>query len=97
MLGFLAPLRGRFAWENKYTGAFVFVQLSGPRGVLDTIVAAFEDGATAEEIVYQYPALFGRRLFDGWLLLATTLRGRGLFAPATAKSGRGTLAERGPI
>ena len=27
------------------------------RVTLDTIVAAFEDGATAEEIVYQYPSL----------------------------------------
>ncbi|MBN1180588.1 MAG: DUF433 domain-containing protein [Anaerolineae bacterium] len=31
--------------------------VGGTRVTLDTVVTAFEDGATAEEIVYQYPSL----------------------------------------
>jgi uncharacterized protein (DUF433 family) len=33
------------------------VRVGGTRVTLDTVVAAFKDGATAEEIVYQYPSL----------------------------------------
>jgi uncharacterized protein (DUF433 family) len=33
------------------------VRVGGTRVTLDTIVAAFKDGATAEEIVHQYPSL----------------------------------------
>jgi len=33
------------------------VHVGGTRVTLDTIVAAFKDGATVEEIVYQYPSL----------------------------------------
>jgi uncharacterized protein (DUF433 family) len=33
------------------------VRVSGTRVTLDTVVAAFEEGATAEEIVFQYPSL----------------------------------------
>ena len=33
------------------------VRVGGTRVTLDTVVAAFEDGATAEEIVYQCPSL----------------------------------------
>jgi len=33
------------------------VRVGGTRVTLDTMVAAFKDGATAEEIVYQYPSL----------------------------------------
>lgn len=33
------------------------VRVEGTRVTLDTLVAAFEEGATAEEIVYQYPSL----------------------------------------
>ena len=32
-------------------------RLSGTRVTLDTVIAAFKDGATAEEIVHQYPSL----------------------------------------
>ena len=32
-------------------------RVGGTRVTLDTVVAAFKEGATAEEIVYQYPAL----------------------------------------
>jgi uncharacterized protein (DUF433 family) len=39
------------------TDADGVVRVGGTRVTLDTIVAAFEDGATAEEIVYQYPSL----------------------------------------
>ena len=34
------------------------VRVGGTRVTLDTVVAAFEEGATAEEIVYQYPSLY---------------------------------------
>jgi uncharacterized protein (DUF433 family) len=33
------------------------IRVGGTRVTLDTIVAAFREGATAEEIVYQYPSL----------------------------------------
>ncbi len=33
------------------------VRVAGTRVTLDTVVAAFEQGATAEEIVQQYPSL----------------------------------------
>ena len=33
------------------------VRVGGTRVTLDTVVAAFQEGATAEEIVYQYPSL----------------------------------------
>ena len=33
------------------------VRVDGTRVTLDTVVAAFEEGATAKEIVYQYPSL----------------------------------------
>ena len=33
------------------------VRVGGTRVTLDTIVDAFQDGATAEEIVYQFPSL----------------------------------------
>ena len=38
-------------------GADGAVRVAGTRVMLDTVVAAFRDGATAEEIVQQYPAL----------------------------------------
>lgn len=40
--------------EKDNDGVF---RVGGTRVTLDTIIAAFNDGATAEEIVYQYPAL----------------------------------------
>ncbi len=33
------------------------VRVGGTRVTLDTVVAAFKEGATAEEIVQQYPSL----------------------------------------
>ena len=33
------------------------VRVGGTRVTLDTVVAAFNEGAAAEEIVYQYPSL----------------------------------------
>jgi uncharacterized protein (DUF433 family) len=38
-------------------GADGVVLVGGTRVTLDTVVAAFKDGATAEEIAYQYPSL----------------------------------------
>jgi uncharacterized protein (DUF433 family) len=39
------------------TDADGVVRVGGTRVTLDTLVAAFLDGATAEEIAYQYPSL----------------------------------------
>ena len=39
------------------TDADGVVRVGGTRVTLDTVVAAFGEGATAEEIVYQYPSL----------------------------------------
>ena len=39
------------------TGADGVVRIGKTRVTLDTVIAAFSDGATAEEIVQQYPSL----------------------------------------
>ena len=39
------------------TDADGVVRVGGTRVTLDTVVAAFEEGATAEEIVQQYPSI----------------------------------------
>src|SRR5436190_21717598 len=39
------------------TGEDGVIRVSGTRVTLDTIVAAFDEGATAEEIAQQYPSL----------------------------------------
>jgi uncharacterized protein (DUF433 family) len=49
------------------------VLVGGTRVTLDTVVAAFEEGATAEEIVLQYPVL---KLPDVYLAIGYYLRHR---------------------
>ncbi|HEX6605690.1 MAG TPA: DUF433 domain-containing protein [Chloroflexia bacterium] len=49
------------------------VRVGGTRVTLDTVVAAFEEGATAEEIVLQYPVL---KLSDVYLVIGYYLRHR---------------------
>jgi uncharacterized protein (DUF433 family) len=49
------------------------VRVGGTRVTLDTVVTAFEEGATAEEIVQQYPAL---RLADAYAVIGYYLRHR---------------------
>ena len=49
------------------------LRVSGTRITLDTVVTAFSDGATAEEIVQQYPAL---RLGDVYAILTFYIRRR---------------------
>ncbi len=49
------------------------VRVGGTRVTLDTIVAAFEQGATAEEIAYQYSSL---NLADVYSVLGYYLRQR---------------------
>ncbi len=49
------------------------VRVGGTRVTLDTVVAAFEDGATAEEIVQQYPSL---QLADVYAVIGYYLRRR---------------------
>jgi uncharacterized protein (DUF433 family) len=49
------------------------LRVSGTRITLDTVVSAFGDGATAEEIVQQYPSL---RLGDVYAILTFYIRRR---------------------
>ena len=49
------------------------VRVGGTRVTLDTVVAAFNEGATAEEIVYQYPSL---DLADVYAVIAYYLQRR---------------------
>ena len=49
------------------------VRVGGTRVTLDTIVAAFDEGATAEEIVQQYPSLL---LSDVYAVICYYLRRR---------------------
>lgn len=53
------------------TNADGVVRVSGTRVTLDTVVASFREGATAEEIVQQYPSL---PLGDVYAVLAFVLR-----------------------
>ena len=55
------------------TDADGVVRVGGTRITLDTIVAAFSQGATAEEIMYQYPSL---NLADVYTVIAYYLRRR---------------------
>ena len=47
------------------------VRVGGTRVTLDTVVAAFKEGATAEEIVQQYPSL---ELADVYAVISYYLR-----------------------
>jgi uncharacterized protein (DUF433 family) len=49
------------------------IRVGGTRVTLDTIVAAFQDGATPEEIAQQYPSL---HLADIYAVIAYYLRRR---------------------
>ena len=55
------------------TDADGVVRVGGTRVTLDTIVAAFNEGGTAEEIVYQYPSL---HLADVYAVIGYSLRRR---------------------
>ncbi len=55
------------------TDADGVVRVGGTRVTLDTVVAAFEQGAAAEEIVYQYPSL---DLVDVYLVIGYYLQRR---------------------
>jgi uncharacterized protein (DUF433 family) len=47
------------------------IKIAGTRVTLDTLIAAFHEGATAEEIVQQYPSL---RLADVYSVIGYYLR-----------------------
>ena len=53
------------------TDADGVIRMGGTRVTLDTLVAAFEAGATAEEIVQQYPSI---TLADAYSVIAYYLR-----------------------
>jgi len=55
------------------TDADGVVRVGETRVTLDTVVAAFKEGATAEEIVYQYPSL---NLTDVYFVIAYYLQHR---------------------
>lgn len=50
------------------------IRVGGTRVTLDTVVMAFRDGATAEEIAHQYPSL---NLADVYSVIGYYLRRRG--------------------
>ncbi len=52
-------------------GADGVIRVGGTRVLLDTVIAAFSEGATAEEIVQQYPSL---DLADVYLVIGYYLR-----------------------
>lgn len=56
--------------EKNADGVF---RVGGTRVTLDTVIAAFTEGATAEEIVYQYPSL---NLADVYEVISYYLRNR---------------------
>jgi uncharacterized protein (DUF433 family) len=56
-----------------HTDADGVIRIGGTRVTLDTLVAAFEAGATAEEIVQQYPSV---ALADAYAVIAYYLRHR---------------------
>jgi len=56
--------------EKDADGIF---RVGGTRVTLDTVIAAFTEGATAEEIVYQYPVL---NLVDVYEVISYYLRNR---------------------
>lgn len=49
------------------------VRVGGTRVTLDTVITAFYEGATAEEITYQYPSL---KLADVYAVISYYLRQR---------------------
>ena len=53
------------------------IRVRGTRVTLDTVWAAFQEGATAEEIVQQYPSL---SLADAYQTIGYCLRNRALVA-----------------
>jgi len=55
------------------TDADGVVRIGGTRVTLDTLVEAFEDGASAEEIAHQYPSL---RLSDVYAVIGYYLDNR---------------------
>ena len=54
-------------------GADRVIRVAGTRVTLETIAAAFDEGATAEEIVQQYPSLLLSDIYD---VLSYVLRHR---------------------
>jgi uncharacterized protein (DUF433 family) len=60
------------------------VRVGGTRVTLDTLVAAFHQGATAEEIVEQYPSL---HLADAYAVIAYYLHHRAEVEAYLAKRG----------
>lgn len=49
------------------------IRIGNPRVTLDTVISAFLDGATVEEIIHQYPFL---DLTDVYAVVAYSLRRR---------------------
>jgi len=71
--------------EKDNDGVF---RVGGTRVTLDTIIAAFTEGATAEEIVYQYPSL---NLADVYEVIGYYLRNRsGIEAYLTRRKNEAT-------
>ena len=68
------------------TGADGVIRVRGTRVTLDTVWAAFQEGATAEEIVQQYPTL---SLADAYQAIGYCLRNDQALAGYLAKRNEG--------
>lgn len=73
------------------TGADGVIRVAGTRVTLETVVAAFEEGGTAEEIVQQYPTL---ALADVYAVLGFYLRQRGTLDAYLGQRQRAVAAVR---
>lgn len=67
------------------TAADGVIRVRGTRVTLDTVWAAFNEGATAEEIVQQYPSL---SLADAYQAVGYCLRNPAVLTAYLAKRGR---------
>jgi uncharacterized protein (DUF433 family) len=77
-----------FPLETRADGV---IRVRGTRVTLDTVWAAFHDGATAEEIVQQYPSL---SLADAYQAIGYCLRNPALLDAYLAKRGERALETR---
>lgn len=73
------------------TGADGVIRVRGTRVTLDTVWAAFDEGATAEEIVQQYPSL---SLADAYQAIGYCLRNPALLARYLARRSEGAAKVR---
>jgi uncharacterized protein (DUF433 family) len=67
------------------------IRVGGTRVTLDTVIGAFQDGATPEEIVYRYPSL---QLADVYTVIGYYLRHTELVAVSVSRRERQVIEAR---